>query len=908
MPFGLTGAPATYARLMDITLKGLSSMAIPFLDDVLCHTKDLESHFEALRQVLEAHRKAGLRLQPAKCSFFQTQVEYLGHVVDKSGTRPMPSLVEMIRTWPTPTNRTEARVFVGKVSYYRRFIQGFAKIAKPLLDRLSSKNGKGDEAPFEPHPEITTCTNALKDAIAKAPILAHPRFKSSEPFILDTDFSASNRAIGACLSQKQDGVERPIAMAAKRLTNSQRSYSAFKGNDNEKSFITNSSYGLEDLLPGELAAVLHFCNVFSYYLLGRPFILRVDSRALKWLHTLESPSGMEERWLLTLSRFDFSIQHRLSHQHGNADGLSRAPHLPPADGSTLDVENSINAVQPPQSNEVWDETDWVQAQENDEDLLPIIRALRKGRKPELEEIRGYSATCQLYFSHYPDLVLNEHGVLCYNRTLRPEFSTDTKTLVAVVPRTWWVEAIRKSHEGAGHCGISNTLDRAARTLYFVGMGKVCLYVVRECEICQSKKPKPHDQRHTYKPVLSGYPFSKINIDYVGPLPTSPKGNRYILTVQDSFTRWLEAFPVRAATAENAVDKLTNEVFPRHGIPQSIHSDRGSHFTAHLSYNVAQILGIRITHTPSYNPKSNQVERAHRTLGEMLKSLCAGTPSKWETYLPQALFALRTQRSRVTQSTPFRMLFGREASFPLDMLFSVPVPKPDEYASYDDYSVALRNRIESAHAWARRHIGMAIDRQRRAYHQDRKDFLPGEKVWLYCPKRPPGVSSKFFTYWTGPWIVKRADNEVTYTILPDPSWQRKKPETVSIDRLKPYYMSERGTRMTPPDPDVDLRMVGDEFGEVIPATEEDDLEFVLPDRNNLPIIPEEDELIHEPQAPPVEPPPVEPPPAEPPPLVNPPPAGNPAGPATPGHRRAQRLLDEAQQVYGNLPEKRRRRTK
>ena len=83
MPFGLTGAPATYARLMDITLKGLSSVALPFLDDVLCHTKDLDSHFDALRQVLEAHRKAGLRLQPAKCSFFQKQVRQRNNLHDQ---------------------------------------------------------------------------------------------------------------------------------------------------------------------------------------------------------------------------------------------------------------------------------------------------------------------------------------------------------------------------------------------------------------------------------------------------------------------------------------------------------------------------------------------------------------------------------------------------------------------------------------------------------------------------------------------------------------------------------------------------------------------------------------------------------------------------------------------------------
>ena len=101
---------------------------------------------------------------------------------------------------------------------------------------------------------------------------------------------------GACLSQRQDNQERVIAMAGKRLTKSQRSYSPFKG---------------------ELCAVIYFCEYFSYYLIARPFILRVDNRALVWIHSLSSPSGMVERWLLTLSRFDFVVQHRLGKLHGN---------------------------------------------------------------------------------------------------------------------------------------------------------------------------------------------------------------------------------------------------------------------------------------------------------------------------------------------------------------------------------------------------------------------------------------------------------------------------------------------------------------------------------------------------------------------------------------------------------------
>ena len=132
--------------------------------------------------------------------------------------------------------------------------------------------------------------------------------------------------------------------------------------------------------------------------------------------------------------------------------------------------------------------------------------------------------------------------------------------------------------------------------------------------------------------------------------------------------------------------------------------------------------------------------------KMLTALCEGKANKWEEYLPQVVFALRTQRSAVTGTTPFKLVFGREASYPLDLLYAVPQPQPDEYPDHQSYALALQNRIATAHCWARQNIKQAIERQRRLYHADRKTFTPGQRVWLYTPKRPPGVSSKYYVYW------------------------------------------------------------------------------------------------------------------------------------------------------------------
>ena len=106
-------------------------------------------------------------------------------------------------------------------------MRGYVGLAKPLLDKLS-QNGQSDHQPFDDDPAIEECTRALKQALLDAPVLAHPQFRSKNKFILDTDYSASNRAIGGCLSQVQGSKERLIALAGKRLTKAQRNYSPFK--------------------------------------------------------------------------------------------------------------------------------------------------------------------------------------------------------------------------------------------------------------------------------------------------------------------------------------------------------------------------------------------------------------------------------------------------------------------------------------------------------------------------------------------------------------------------------------------------------------------------------------------------------------------------------------------------------
>ena len=219
MPFGLTNAPATFQRLMnEIFKEDIFKHVLIFLDDLLVYSETPAEHLEHLEKVFLKLRAAGLKLKPKKCDLFQTQVNYLGHVLDKTGIRPDPKKLEAVRDWERPMTVSQVRSFTAFCNYYRKFVKNFAEVAKPLY-RLTSKGVK-----FTWEEEHEDAFQLLKTRLLQAPILAFPNFR--HPFVIDTD--ASETALGAVLSQIIDGEERPIAFESRVLSKMEVNYATTK--------------------------------------------------------------------------------------------------------------------------------------------------------------------------------------------------------------------------------------------------------------------------------------------------------------------------------------------------------------------------------------------------------------------------------------------------------------------------------------------------------------------------------------------------------------------------------------------------------------------------------------------------------------------------------------------------------
>ena len=295
MPFGLKAAPSTFQRLMNRVFLGMTgSRCVVYLDDVLVFGESLQEHNERLREIFEKLRQFNLKIEPDKCEFLKTELNYLGHVVTSEGVKPDPQKVKAIKEFPTPKNTTDVKSFLGLAGYYRKFIPQFSKMAKPLNDLLKKDNA------WQWEQEQIESFHLLQTALTQEPVLQYPDF--TKPFILTTD--ASGFAIGAILSQGKIGQDKPIAFASRTLNSPEQNYST---------------------IEKELIAIVWACRHFRPYLLGRNFTIVTDHKPLTWMFSVKDPSSRLLRWRLLLEEFDYTIEYKAGKKNVNADALSRNP-------------------------------------------------------------------------------------------------------------------------------------------------------------------------------------------------------------------------------------------------------------------------------------------------------------------------------------------------------------------------------------------------------------------------------------------------------------------------------------------------------------------------------------------------------------------------------------------------------
>ena len=755
MPFGLKQAGAVYSRYVALVLRDLGSDAVVhYLDDVLGHTKDEDQHLELLQQLLKAHFEAGLKLNAKKTTLFCEELEFLGHRVSAGGIGMIPSYVQKIINWPMPRTGREMMTVLGFFGYYRSYVTNFAVYTRELNEQRMEKTVTWT-------PVMRAKFEALKKAFQAAPIRAYPDYESQEPFRLTTDWSGGG--LGAILSQIQEGRERLIGAASRKTTKYESNYPSYKG---------------------ELSAIVLGLRKFSHILLYKHFHIYTDSSSLKHLVTMKEPTGIMARWLEEVQQYDFTVFHKAGKLNRNADALSRAGHL---DAPTPEEEQEGRQYVGAVATIALDRLTFRAEQQKDRVLQEVARWEKDGL-PSTEKMRGEELPLHRYKQIFPSLKKTADGLWYFPYRLNHPASEKVERLLVPHNLQEAVFQYLHHHPTAGHFGGGPTMSRGITRFYWPNMGSDVRKWVALCNDCITKDQRTKAKSSTHHPRRSGYPFQRLYVDLVGPMPLTSAGNKYILTMEDAYTRWCGAVPIPNKEASTVARNLVNKWICLWGCPYGIFSDSGGEFTGQVFQETMELLKIQKSRAPAYNPSSNAVERFHRTLNQMLRIYLDRDSVEWEPHLPTALFAYNTKVHSATGVSPYFALLGREPRMPIDLLVRLPEEGELPLA---DFSKDLKKRFRVMAEYIRRNNEGVISRNSHQYEGTAHDWKVGDLVWYFLPRKLPGKPAKLTNQWTGPFKVTTVVAGVLVKIKPANSEGDER--IVHVTRLKPYTREDSHSR-------------------------------------------------------------------------------------------------------------------
>ena len=343
----------------------------------------------------------------------------------------------------------------------------------------------------------------------------------------------------------------------------------------------------------------------------------------------------------------------------------------------------------------------------------------------------------------------------------------------VVPRALRGVFLVHAHDAAaaGHRGVSATLQYLQQVAYWPRMQDDVKDYVKGCLVCCQFQPSRALHRAPLQRQGISFPWSHLQIDWVGPLPKSSRGNKYILMLTCRFTKWVEGLPAPNDTAQTTAALLMNHVFSRFGLPSQVDSDRGTHFTAEVMGALWRDLGVKARFHVSHHPQSSgQVERANRTMLEILRKYVGANQRDWDVKLPLVLMAIRATPHESTGVSPFELMTGRQMTLPLHLLYQPGEASVATAYTAESYMAELRDHLGAAFAFAQEKLAASVE-GRKAYYDKKasdKEVDVGEEVWYYnfvrpAPGRGPKLAKKFLPRWSGPYRVVNKLSPVAYQI-------------------------------------------------------------------------------------------------------------------------------------------------
>lgn len=611
--FGLVNAPYEFSKLMSIVLGPLrNNLIVSYLDDLLIPARDFSDMCTRLKLVFNALRKAGLTLKLNKCRFGETTVSFLGLELSERGLRPGKIKLDSIEKFVEPKDKHEVRRYLGLTGYFRKFITGYANIARPLTDLL--KEGK----PYVWELEQQKAFESLKQELTRAPTLA--LFNRHAYTELHCD--ASKLAIAGMLLQKgEDGKLHLVYCLSKKTNAAEQVYPASKL---------------------ELLAIVYCIERLRHWLLGMKFVVVSDCQALVYLNVKKTLNPQIARWYQTLAEYDFEIKYRAGEKMAHVDCLSRAATEEPS--STEMIEE----VYMKRIFTVLTEEDRIlMIQRSDEKLTKKIDILRKELNDQNQEEKN----------EVKDYVLQNGRIF-----KKVKVNGEVKFLY-VIPDSMRKSTVVRYHDLKGHWSLDKTAAAILQKFWFRGLRRYVRRHIKGCFECLvAKMPGGKLPGLLHPPSVPSRPMIKLHLDHLGPFPKSKKRNTHILVIADAFSRYIRLFAVQSTTSKETGQKF--EIFVNQfGAPKIIITDRGTAFTGNDFKEVCAKYAIRHQLTAAHFPQANGlVESKMKIIIPRIVTAMNFSGENWDKDLHVVERDLNCTVNKTTGYTPFKCLYGYDPIF------------------------------------------------------------------------------------------------------------------------------------------------------------------------------------------------------------------------------------------------------
>ena len=565
LPFGISSAPEHYQKQMQKILAGLDGI-VCLMDDIVVYGKTKAEHDERLDKCLQRLAKAGVTLNKDKCKFHQTEIEFLGHIVGKSGIKADPKKIAAILELEEPRDIKSLRSFLGMVNQLGKFLPDLATVTEPLRQLLSPK------AIWIWDFAQKSAFLKVKEMLTSTPILIPYDYKRPTKISADS----SSYGLGAVLLQLHDDIWKPVAFASRSLSDTEKRYAQ---------------------VEKEALAALWACTKFQDYIYGIHFSLETDHKPLVALFgskTLDAIPPRIQRMRMRMMRYSYDIHHVAGKDMHTADTLSRAPMHSTISLEDKELENDVSChisevlrALPIRDTRI----EKVRLHQLEDPTCRLLMTYIEEGWPSKDHLSG---TIGLYWTHRMHLTLEENTILYNNRLLIPGSL-----------RHYILDQLHIGHQGITKCRM-----RAQQSVWWPGINRDIEDLIKCCKECakqQTNRPEPLVPTPT-----PDYPWQKVASD----LFEYEKRN-YLLMV-DYYSRFIEVIELTKITSSEIIAEM-KRIFSRNGIPECLISDNGRQYVSEEFKVFTNNWGIsHVTSSPGHPSANGLAERTVRTVKELWK--------------------------------------------------------------------------------------------------------------------------------------------------------------------------------------------------------------------------------------------------------------------------------------------------